>query len=196
MTGFIIGSVGTALKRLSHRYTLLPWYQSAKYRPNHPKLFFSVMLYTLLLSGCGFHLRGMIEIPRWFTNVAIISQNAPRDLTTQLKEQLQAYHVNVSAYPDLANYWLIIENDNFQQQITSVSSSTTPRQYQLIYTVLFKLQARDGKEIIPSDQVVVTRQITINGDRILGSDEEEAITKNEMIRDAVTQILNRLSKKL
>lgn len=148
----------------------------------------------LLLAGCGFHLRGMIDMPQWLDNVAIISQDANRDLSTQLKNQLQNYKIKVSADPALAKYWLIIQSSSFQRHITSVSSSTTPRQYQLIFTVAFMLQDLQGKEITHSSQIVVTRQITVNSDRILGSDDEESITKDEMIRDAVTQILSRLSR--
>ncbi len=153
-----------------------------------------ITLFVLCLAGCGFHLRGMVDMPPWLNNIAIILQEGHPDLGPLLQEQLQAYNINVVDGPSLASYWLFIESDNFQQQITSVSSSTTPRQYQLIYTVRFKLQSRDGKELISATPVVVTRQITVNSDRMLGSDEEEAITKHEMRRDAAMQILNRLGR--
>ena len=145
------------------------------------------------VSGCGFHLRGMVDMPQWLENVAII-QEGQRILAPFLQDQLEAYKINVVSQPSLAKYWLIIETESFQQQITSISSSTTPRQYQLIYTVHFKLQTAQGRTIIPSSPVIVTRQLTVNSDRILGSDEEEVITRREMRRDAIIQILNRISK--
>jgi len=152
-------------------------------------------LVILCMTGCGFHLRGMVDMPQWLDNVAVVEEGH-RELASLLREQLEAYNIKVSSDPALAVYWLMIQSEAFQQQITSVSASTTPRQYQLIYTVHFKLQAKQGKEIVPSSQVVVTRQITVNSDRILGSDEEEDITKQEMRSDAVMQILNRLSRSL
>lgn len=147
-----------------------------------------------VVTGCGFHLRGMIDVPRWLNNVAVIVEQGHRDLAPLLKDQLQSYNIYVNPDSETAAVWLIIESDNIQQNITSISSSTTPRQYQLIYTVYFKLQKAQGKEIYPSNQVVVSRQITINSDRILGSTEEEELLKSEMRREAVIQILNRLSK--
>ena len=149
---------------------------------------------TLVITGCGFHLRGAIDIPKWLDDVTIVVQQAHHDLEPLLKSQLKAYNIHVNKDPALAKYWLIIEQDSIQQNISSISSSTTPRQYQLIYTVQFKLQQARGKEIIPSTKIVVTRQITINSDRILGSNDEEELQKNEMRRDAVIQILNRLSR--
>ena len=153
-----------------------------------------VLIVTLLLNGCGFHLRGMVNVPQWLSDVAIIVQQAHNDIAPLLKNQLQAYNVYVNPDPTTAHYWLIIENDAIQQNITSVSSSTTPRQYQLIYTIRFKLQKAKGEEIISTIPITVTRQITINSDRILGSNEEEELTKSEMRRDAVMQILNRISR--
>lgn len=148
-----------------------------------------------LLAACGFHLRGMVDMPSWLNNVAIVIQNASRDLAPVLKDQLQAYNIHIASSPTKAEYLLIIEQDNYQQQITNVGASTAPRQYILIYEVLFKLISKPGQVIIPSSHITVTRQLTVNNDRILGSDAEELLLYNEMRRDAAMQIINRISRK-
>jgi len=164
---------------------------------NPPKLKLKAVSLSLfmLLTSCGFHLRGMMDMPPWLTNVDIIIQKAHRDLEPLLKEQMEAYHIKINPNPDTAKYWLIIEEDTEQQQITSISSSTTPRQYQMIYTVRFKLTHAKGSDVIPLRTIVVTRQLTVNSDRILGSNDEEAILKSEMRKDAVIQIISRIGKK-
>ena len=154
----------------------------------------SIILLITLLCGCGFHLRGIVDIPRWLNNVCIIVQEANHDLEPLLQRRLEAYNVHINPDPALATYWLIIESDAIRQEISGISSSTVPRQYQLIYTLRFKLQRAKGEELIPSKQIIETRQATINGNRILGSNEEEDLLKAEMRRDAVIQIINRLSK--
>ena len=111
-----------------------------------------------------------------------------------MKNQLKAYGIQVTNDPALAQHWLIIEEEDIQQNISSISSSTTPRQYELTYTLVFKLQRAKGAEIIPSNRVIVTRQITLNSDRILGSKDEAELEKSEMRQDAVIQILYRLSR--
>jgi len=154
----------------------------------------SAVFIAFMLTGCGFHLRGVVDLPKWLDNVFIISSDQQRDLSSMLKNQLEAYKIHISADPDTADYWLYIEDDIFHQQIASVSSSTTPRQYQMVYNVRFRLVETKGREIIPSRQVSVTRQVTINNDRILGSNDEESITKNEMRRDAASLIITMISK--
>lgn len=150
------------------------------------------LLATLCLFGCGFHLRGFVTMPTGLHDVGIIIEAANRDLEPMLKDQLNAYHIVVPDDPQSAHYWLIIEEDKEEQHITSVSSSTTPRQYQMNYQVTFKFQAANGKEIIPSTNVTTTRQLTVNSNRILGSNFEENTLKHEMRKDAVIQIIDRI----
>lgn len=153
-----------------------------------------IIALTTLLVGCGFHLRGFNVMPRWLSNISITVQNAHRDLGPILKGQLEAYKIRVNPNPLEADYLLIIESDAIQQQMTNVGASTTPRQYLLIYVTQFKLIKTKGAEIIPSTFVSVTRQLTVNNDRILGSNSEEMQIAMEMRRDAALQIMNRISR--
>ena len=153
-----------------------------------------LLLATLCLQGCGFHLRGFVAIPSKFQNVGIIVGNVNRDVAPYLKEQLIGYRIRVTDDPRAAAYWIILEQDKEEQHITSVSSSTNPRQYQLNYQLTFKLQEARGKELISSTNVTTTRQLTINSNRIMGSDFEENTLKHEMRKDAVIQIIERIGQ--
>lgn len=134
-------------------------------------------------------------MPQWLNHVAVIIEQAQRGLGPDLVESLQAYHVVIESTPATAQYWLIIQSDSLQKNIASISSSTTPRQYELVYTVRFKLMAAKGIEIVPTSTVTIMRQTTVNSDRILGSNQEETLLINEMVHDAATQIINRISKR-
>lgn len=149
---------------------------------------------AFLISSCGFHLRGSVDVPGWLQQVAIVVEQGHHDLEPLLKQQFMAYHIQIYPNPTDARFTLVIEQDSVTENISSISSSTTPRQYQLTYRLRFKLQNSQGKEIIPSSQIVINRQSTINSERILGSNDEREITKAEMRREAVIQIMYRLSK--
>lgn len=157
---------------------------------------FMPLILALCLTACGFHLRGMIDVPEWLTNVSIISKEGNnKELISILSAQLDGYKIKVNPDPALAQYWLIINRTTYQQQISSIGASTNPRQYQLFLTVEFMLQTRKGQVIKSPEHVVITRQLTVNNNRILGSNEEESVLISEMRHDAVIQIINRLSRK-
>lgn len=148
---------------------------------------------ALLLTACGFHLRGMIDVPTWINNVAIISKNNDKELVSILKAQLEGYNIQVSPEQSTATYWLTINRVALQQQIISVGASTNPRQYALTLTIEWSLQTRKGQMLSNLKRVQSTRQLTVNNDRILGSNDEQSILMGEMKQDAVIQIINQLS---
>jgi LPS-assembly lipoprotein len=131
---------------------------------------------------------------QWLNNVAIVIEKAHKDFHSLLTAHLKAYHIQIAADPTHAKYLLIIDNETIQRNISGISSGTTARQNQLIYTISFKLQGFAGNELIPSTNIVVLRQITLNSNRILGSKDEEALEIDEMRRDAAIQLLNQLSR--
>ena len=154
----------------------------------HPILVF--VFITGILTACGFQLRGSETSPAWLKKgVAIVVEQASHNWEDLLQEPLEGSHIPVIDRPEKAPYWLMIHKEMLKQTITSVSSSTTPRQYQLTYTVWFSLQTEKGHVIIPTTSVFVTRPLTINNDRVLGSRNEGEKLKTEMQRDAALKII-------
>lgn len=133
-----------------------------------------------------------MDAPKWLNNVAILSKQEDKELVTLLKSQLESYKIHVNPDPTGANYWILLNKSTLQQQIVSIGASTNPRQYQLIFTIEFMLQTSKAQIIKEPKFITVYRQLTINNDRILGSNEEEAILISEMKREAVIQLINSL----
>lgn len=155
--------------------------------------FASVLILLLSLSSCGFHLRGSVDMPQWLQAITVINQGGASALPQIITQQLRAYPIEICPTPEKQCYQLIVISDSFQQQISSVSSSTTPRQYQLIYALHFTLLTPEGREVIKPSTISIVRLITMNNDRILGSNYEEDQFKQEMRQDAVLRLLNRIS---
>lgn len=153
------------------------------------------IILSVSLSACGFHLRGIGDIPEWLNNVAVITKDSDPKIAHLLESQLTSYHIKISESPEQAKYWLVVTKSNIAKQVISIGASTNQRQYQLIMTVQFLLQTPKGDVLKKPMAVIVNRQLTVNNDRILGSNEEEELLVTEMRQDAVIQILNRLSYK-
>lgn len=147
---------------------------------------------SLLLTSCGFHFRGMPQIPIDLQKkTAVINQGSP-----QLGRILtQALNQNLSFPPADAAYRLFIDKDDIQQQLTSVGASTNPRQYLLQYSVQFHFTAANGHILLPNGHVLILRQLTINNERILGSDNEAKTIIEEMRQEATKQIILQISSK-
>lgn len=152
-----------------------------------------MMIAALALCACGFHLKGLIELPQWFNGVYVGGDNIPAPLLQLLRNQLEANGRRVQPQPRDAQYLLIIVNEHLDKNITSVSASTNPRQYELTYNLSYRLSNRQGRVLQGPATLKVTRFLTVNNDRILGSDFEEATIVSEMRRDVVSRLLQRIS---
>jgi LPS-assembly lipoprotein len=153
---------------------------------------YKALLYSIflsLLSACGFHLRGMVSLPPSFQHVYIIAPPNGRSLQLKLEEQLQAYRVQRSTSLDKAAFQIIIDSVSFNRQISNISSSTTPRQFQLSYVVAYHLMDSHNGNIIPRGQAVSNRLVSMNSERLLGSNYEQEFFMHEMEEDIATQIL-------
>lgn len=154
---------------------------------------YSLLCLCLLASGCHFHLRGSNIIPLQFNTITLAFHNVSPDWRFILKSQLQRAHVTVTNIPTADSYLLTIQQEEIQRNIMSVSSGSSSRQYQLIYQVKFSFEKIKGSIYISESPVLVTRFLTINNDRILGSQDEEEKIIHDMRRDAAIQIMYRLN---
>lgn len=155
--------------------------------------FLLLLMLSLCINACGFHLRTIKELPSWVHTIALDFKGNNKEFEMQLRALLENYHIRIVDNPKQASLWLIIHNNAVAQKMVSVGASTNPRQYQLIMTTEFSAQTPNNQVIKPLQRITVSRQLTINNDRILGSNEEEHVLISEMYKSTTTQILNRLS---
>ncbi len=147
----------------------------------------------LLLSACGFHLRGMMALPPSFQHVYISAPTHGKDLQMALDDQLQAYVVSRSDSPQDCSFQIIIDDIQFDRQISNISSSTTPRQFQLSYKVKYHFVEGKGATLIPNGIVQSQRLVSMNSERLLGSNYELDFFLHEMENDAARQIMTTIS---
>ncbi len=150
----------------------------------------AVMLGTLLVASCGFHLRGEADYP--FSTIFV---NAPSSLpiSSELTRALNAASkAKVVASPVDADVSLDIPSVIDDKEVLSLSSGGSVREYQLIKRVAFRLHDKSGLDWMPSGEIVVRRSYTFNETQVLARDLQEQRLLREMQTDAVQQIIRRL----
>ena len=146
----------------------------------------------LVISGCGFHLRGAVELPEDVHAVVLSGGSAAlHDEIRALLTGSQARVVNALADAD-AVLNLISESDD--QRLLVVDPDTgSPREYEVVYSVAYGLQSVEGVPIVPPNTVRVVRDYVYDRDAIIGTSRELGVLRTEMRRDAALQIMRRLS---
>jgi len=147
----------------------------------------------LLLAGCGFHLRGNIDLPADLQRIHIEGTSKYSGLGLELRRALQANGVEVVDKASGSQAILKITDTDYARRLLSVSgTSGKTAEYELIYSFKVTLNDRDGKVLLAPQTLRQLRDYTYDRDNVLGKGNEEARFRTEMERDLVRQILGRL----
>jgi LPS-assembly lipoprotein len=173
-----------------------------------------VLLLIGLLSACGFKLRGSADLPAHklpFATIAITI--APTsEFYAQIKRSIEASSASTRVV-DLkeAEAVLTVLRDTSEKTILSLSSAGKAREYRLVRTFSFKVQANtpgaapapqlkytDARpvattEYVAPSTIVLRRDITYNDDLVLSKESEEALLWRDIQNDLVQQLMRRLA---
>jgi LPS-assembly lipoprotein len=153
---------------------------------------FLLLILVCSLTACGFHLRGYAPLPPELHTLYLQSNSPYSALTKQLQQVLKSSGVILVQDSQDAPLTLQILSDNFGQQITGQGASGQISTYQLSYTVSYQLLDAKGRVVQPPQMVGTTRSYAINSNQILGDTTVQTGLKDDMRRDLIYQLLNRL----
>jgi LPS-assembly lipoprotein len=149
-----------------------------------------IVVVALLLSACGFHLRGVFSLP---FDTLYIAQPESSELRAVIKRNVEAStQTRVVTDAKEAQATLSILNNDQQKNILSVNSAGKVREFQLVRTFIFRVQDSKGRDYIPTSTIRITREITFNDSAVLAKESEEALLWRDIQNDLVQQLLRRL----
>lgn len=154
-----------------------------------------VLLLVLLITGCGFHLRGPMPLAPAMHDLYIETQDPYGQLTRNLRQFLKQSGVNLVEKKEQATILLVILSEATSQQLLSLSGTQQTRQYNLILTVTFQLTNPQGAVLITPQTARETRTLTIKADQILAGSNEANTLYDQMRQAIIYDIMSRLSSK-
>lgn len=148
------------------------------------------LLVAATLSACGFQLRGQYTLP--FSSV-FVSTPGGSVAAIELKRELANIPTRVMPTAKDADAQLNIIEDRRDRQILSLSGAGRVREYDLKLKVVYQLIDAKGGVFIPTSEIQLSRILSYDDSRIIAKQQEEALLYQDMERDAVGQILRRMT---
>ena len=147
-----------------------------------------------MLSGCGFHLRGSVLLPDEIDTVHLQVSNA--ELAEEIKLLLEAGDASIVPSED-ADLTLIVTPERLERRLLAVDPKTgKAREFELTYTASYQVLGKEKQALMPSQTLVLSRDLVFDPEAVIGSSREEEIIYLEMRRDAARQIMARLQAAL
>jgi LPS-assembly lipoprotein len=150
---------------------------------------FLALAVCLVLGACGFQLRGQATLP--FDTLYVASTSG---LAVQLKRNIVA-GTNTRLVDDPKNAQAIfsVQYEAQEKTILSLNSAGRVREYQLRYRYRFRVADAKGLEFVPSNEILLTRDVSFNDAEVLAKEYEEGLLYRDMQADMVQQVLRRLA---
>ena len=154
---------------------------------------FLLLCACVAMAGCGFQLRGSVELSGFETvRVTGASATMREELAVFLREG--GTKVIEAATGDAQ---LSLFDEQMKRRVLSIDPSTgKAREYELAYSVDFQLLDAKGLALVPRQTVRLIRDFVFDVNAVIGKSREQAVLRTEMRRDAVQSIIRRLRSSL
>ena len=147
---------------------------------------------TLALSACGFHLQGHTPLP----DVVKTPYVQTNDRQSEFAISLERAMISSGAHPveekNKASVVVNILKDDVVRRTLSVSAQNQPDEYELTYTVRFSVTAGD-KELLPPTDISNVRSFAFAEQLLLAKNHEEIILRQDMAHDLADMVMRRLA---
>ncbi|AHC38040.1 hypothetical protein A7317_25645 [Pseudomonas fluorescens] len=147
-----------------------------------------VMGLAVLLSACGFQLRGTGTNELAIKELDVSARDAYGNTVTQLRQVLENSGVHVYTG---APYKLVLINEKETQRNLSYASAGRASDIELSSELNFEIQGREHLPLM-GDKVQVQKIVSHDGNNLVGSDSESIQVRKEMRRELVQRMVVRL----
>ena len=144
---------------------------------------------ALLLSACGYHLRGALELPAGLKNVYL--EGGSGQLQELFNSAMKTSSVGIASSPETAGIIVRIFNEDNQRRVLSLSSTGTANDFELEYRFDYELVDSKNKVLMPRQSVEIKREYYNDQVAVIAKGNEETVIRNEMYQQAVRSIVNR-----
>lgn len=152
-----------------------------------------VLMFSLLLASCGFHLRGQSAFELPFQRLYVQSANGYAPFINELKGAIQANNVQITESPEQAQLTLQIVSEVTDKQILSLSGAGRVLEYRLQYRISLRAYDQKQHEWLAPQEITLRRDFSYDDTQVLAKQQEEALLYQNMRSDAVQQVLRRLN---
>lgn len=149
---------------------------------------------TVVLSACGFKLRGSVLGENLPFKTLYISVPESSSLGAELRRNIRGGgELQIVSDPEDAEAQLQITNESRSRQILSLNSQGRVREYLLNYRVTMRVVDKQKKELLAPTEIALKRDLSYNEEFVLSKEAEAEMLYRDMQSDLVQQILRRVA---
>lgn len=149
---------------------------------------FITLLALLMITSCGFHLRGMTEIS--FKTVSL--EGKELSFTKNLKKTLTSNKVAIVLPTENPELRIELLSEESEKRILSLSGQGLVREFEIFYRVRYRVKTVDSETWSQENILETRRDFTYSDANLIGKEEEERQLNESMHNEAITNLFNQI----
>jgi len=150
-------------------------------------IFFCILLFCFLSSGCAFHLRSRANFPPQLMRVYFSSERPYSVLTTQLTTLFQSMDIQLVKSPSQAALSILISDDVFTYSRPDIVDTTLPTSINFSQIATVRIEDNKDKAILATQAFGTSKSLMLNPNQIYTANANDLI-KQELNRRLVSLI--------
>ncbi|WP_097460077.1 LPS-assembly lipoprotein LptE [Mangrovitalea sediminis] len=147
----------------------------------------------LALAACGFHLRGVAQVPQAVQPLYLSCQSGiPYELCSRVRDTLKRSGI-VLEDQEQGHYVLTLNSLTSEKRATAITQTAVAAQYELRMTAKVSLSTPDGIPLLTNNPVSTFEDYNYNETSILGARREEQNLNKTLYGRLAQQILFKLT---
>jgi len=148
---------------------------------------------TATLGGCGFQLRGAPSYAFQSIYVGGGTSGFTNELRRNLRAQGTIRVIEDPTQQNTADVILDVLQDQRERTVVGLTATGQSRELQLRVRVNYRLRTPSGRELTPSTELLMQRDMSFTESAVLAKESEEAMVYRDLQTDIVQQLLRRLA---
>ncbi len=152
-----------------------------------------LLLLALVLSGCGFQLRGTSALPEQMSVTYIKGVRPFSTLTRDFADALRLRDITVTETESTATAVLNISDNRTEKLVVSVDTAGNVLEYEIRQTIRFSV-VTPGREVVVAEQAVsLGRDYIFSSTDVLGKAREEEVVRATLQENLVNLAMLRIA---
>ncbi len=151
-----------------------------------------VFLTTLMITACGFQLRGAVDLPEGVEPIYISGLSSSGQLAIEMRNLLNAYGIDLTNNADEANYQLVILKQDSDRRTASLGEGARVAEYQLIESVSVELRNEKGVVVLGPNNITERKIMPNDPNKVVSTGEEERLLRREMLQRLAAKVARQL----
>lgn len=142
----------------------------------------------LMITSCGFHLRGMTEIS--FKTISL--EGKELSFTKNLKKTLASNKVAIILPTENPELRIELLSEETEKRILSLSGQGLVREFEIFYRVRYRIKTIDSETWSQENILETRRDFTYSDSNLIGKEEEERQLNESMRNEAITNLFDQI----